>query len=69
VCAERESVCENPAIIFPIKKRIKRELFIDRMAALYIGETDEVISKLVLVDWRSEYTLLRNTILSKKAWE
>jgi len=28
-----------PLMTFPIKKRINNELFIDRMAALYMGET------------------------------
>jgi len=53
----------NPVMTFPIKKRINTELFIDRMAALYKGETlirvgtnagDQLV---VLVDWRIVYTL------------
>jgi len=34
-----ESVCESPVMVFPIKKRIHTELFIDRTAALYVGKT------------------------------
>jgi len=34
-----ERACENPVVIFPIRKRINTELFMDRMAALYLGET------------------------------
>jgi len=30
---------ENPVMTFPIRKRIKTELFIDRTSALYLGET------------------------------
>jgi len=30
---------ENPALAFPIKKRIRTKLFIDRTAALNRGET------------------------------
>jgi len=30
---------KNPLMIFPTKKRIHTELFIDKMAALYKGET------------------------------
>jgi len=32
-------MCENPAMTFPIKKRISTEMFIDRTAALYIEES------------------------------
>jgi len=31
--------CENPAITFPIKKKIDTQLLIVRMAALNLGET------------------------------
>jgi len=31
---------ENPVIAFPIKKRIKTELFIDERAELYIQKWD-----------------------------
>jgi len=32
----KANVCENPTMTFTIKKSINMELFIDRMAALYI---------------------------------
>jgi len=39
VClGERERV-ENPVMTFPIKKRTDTKLLLDRLAALYIGET------------------------------
>jgi len=38
VCLD-EITCGNPVMAFQIKKRINTELFIDRTAALYIGET------------------------------
>jgi len=40
VCTEsREHVREKPRMTIPIKKRIDTGLFIDRMTALYLGET------------------------------
>jgi len=40
VWVRSENLCENPGMTsFPINKRINTELFIDRKAALYIGET------------------------------
>jgi len=47
----------NQVLIFPIKKRIITELFIDRMATLYIEETrirngtNEGDQPVALVDW------------------
>jgi len=39
--SERDSECllENPEMTFPIKKRIITELFVERTAAFFIGET------------------------------
>jgi len=34
-----ERTCENPAVTFPIKKKINTELFIHKTAAFSIGET------------------------------
>jgi len=53
------SVCENPEMTFPIKKRIKTELFIDETASIWIGETwiivgtNEWKQPAELADWRS----------------
>jgi len=61
-----ESVCENPVMTVPIKKRINTELFIERTAAFYIGETrirevtemtgDQPVE---LDDWRIKDTMPR----------
>jgi len=40
VCFER--ACENPVMTFQIKKRVNAELFIERTAALYIGDGTNV---------------------------
>jgi len=58
-------VFETPVMTFPIKK----SLFIDRAAALYIGETRIIVGNIegdqcaAPPDWRIEYTLARNAIL------
>jgi len=57
-----ENVHENPVMTFPIKLRINTELFIDRLVALYIGETlIRMLTKqddqpVVQADWRNEHT-------------
>jgi len=67
--------CGNPAITFLIKKRIITELFIDRTAALYIGETrirvvtDEGDQPGSQADRRKEYTLRIIVMLTLKVWE
>jgi len=58
--------------VLPIKKRIYTELFVDRMAALYIretcirGRTNEGNQPVALTDWRVKYTLQRTAILISK---
>jgi len=57
VCELDETKCEYTNMTYPIKKRIISDLFIDRMAALYVGETrirvvpDEGDHPLTLTDW------------------
>jgi len=59
-------------MIFPIKKIINTELFIDRLAAIYIRKTRVRVGAkkedrpVVLADWRGEYTLRRSVILRSK---
>jgi len=60
----------NPAMTFPIEKRITTEVFIDRSAALYIVETqNRVVTDAgdQPTDWRSKCTLCRRAILISKA--
>jgi len=66
-----ENVCENPVVTLPKKKRINTELFIDRTAALNIGEIwirvatnegDQQIGSNRLEEL--EYTFHRNAIMT-----
>jgi len=57
-----ERTCGSPVLTFPIEKRMNTKLFIDRMAPLYIGETqirvetNEGDQPVALADWWNEYT-------------
>jgi len=62
----------NPMVTFPTKKRINTQLFIDRTATLYIGDTqirvitNEGAQPVALNDWRRKYTLHVKVILVLK---
>jgi len=69
VCEPYERVCENPVMTFTIKKRFNTVLFIDRIAALYIGNTrirvltNEGDQPVEQADWRIEYTMCKSIFL------
>jgi len=68
---------ENIVMTLPIKKRINIGLFIDRKAALSIGQSEiRVVTKegdqpALLADRRNEYTFRRNAAVLdiQKVWE
>jgi len=54
-CVRVRERVDNPLMTFPIKKRIYPELFIDRMAALHVGEA---LIRIVTVDQSASWYLL-----------
>jgi len=60
---------EDTVMTYGIKQRINSEPFIDRTAALHLGETrisDKGDKRNRFTDWKDECTLLKTVILTKK---